>query len=60
MKGNSPQSHLNMSMRQMKVTDQDPEDEDVVFKDLPPHKQRLYNEMVQFKLNSMNKVSQAA
>ena len=29
-------------------TDQDPKDEDVVFKDLPPHKQRLYNEMVQF------------
>ena len=29
-------------------TDQDPEDEDVAFEDLPPCKQRLYNEMVQF------------
>ena len=29
-------------------TNQDPEDEDMAFKDLPPYKQRLYNEMVQF------------
>ena len=28
--------------------DQDPEDEDAAFENLPPHKQRLYNEMVEF------------
>ena len=28
--------------------DQDPENEDIAFEDLPPHKQRLYNEMVEF------------
>ena len=29
-------------------SDQDPEDEDTAFEKLPPHKQRLYNKMVEF------------
>ena len=40
-------------------TDQDPEDEDVAFEDLPPHKQRLYNEMVQFQTKFCQQVLQA-
>ena len=37
-----------MSMRTDESTDQDPEDEDIPFEDLPPCKQRLYKKMVQF------------
>ena len=37
-----------MFMRQMKTSDEDPSDEEEAFKQLPPRKQRVYNEMVEF------------
>ena len=39
---------LNLSIKTEDETDEDPMDEDEVFENLPPRKQWVYNEMVEF------------